>query len=69
MTESQISVNRLLPDTTKRDLQESGQFLRRLRQEVQQVRAEDPGLTGYHLHNLDFDESKEGLSVTMHFTM
>jgi len=69
LPENQISVNRFLPDTSKRELQKTGQFLRRLRQEVQQVRAEDPGLSGYHLHNLDFEESDEGLAVTMHFTV
>ncbi|MFZ5639859.1 MAG: hypothetical protein ACOY4Q_04110 [Bacillota bacterium] len=69
MPENQISVTRLLVDTSKRELQESGQFLRLLRQEVQQVKAEDPNLSGYHLHNLDFDELEDGLAVTMHFTM
>lgn len=69
MPENQVSVTRLLPATSKKQLQESGQFLRRLRQEVQQVKTEDPNLTGYHLHNLDFDESDDGLAVTLHFTM
>lgn len=69
MPENQISVTRLLADTSRRELQESGQFLRRLRQEVQQAKAEDPNLSGYHLQNLDFDESDDGLAVTMHFTM
>ncbi len=69
MPENNISFTRFLPDTSKKQLQESGLFLRRLRQEVQQIRAEEPDLTGYHLHNLDFDESDEGLSVTMHFTV
>lgn len=69
MPENQISITRLIPDTSKKELQESGQFMRRLRQEVQYVKAEDPNLAGYHLQNLDFSESDDGLAVTMHFGM
>lgn len=48
--------------------QDNGSFLRQLRSTVQEIKSEDPSLSGFHLSDLGFIQQESGLEVKLYFS-
>lgn len=60
-------VSRFFPDMLKVG-QDNGSFLRQLRSTVQEIKSEDPSLSGFHLSDLGFIQQESGLEVKLYFS-